>query len=177
MNKVILSAVLILFFVSCSNDDEYEANEVVEIIQNDFKVEKFTGNTVAYIVENQINVSVPNEMLINSFNKYSAMTQLNKVATSVDLMEVENKFYLKFNNTDKSASKVALIEKKSNKNFKISQNSLSFMRLGGTVCTSEGCAHCCGCLPNGDYCTKCDRWQQNDCKRTTSSGLIDHIGQ
>lgn len=53
MNKIILLAVLMLFFASCSNDEEYKANEVVEMIQNDFDVEKFTGNKVAYTLGNQ----------------------------------------------------------------------------------------------------------------------------
>lgn len=118
----------------------------------------------------EINLSVSDEMLINSFNKYSVKIQLNKVATSVELMEVENKFYLKFNNTDESASKVALIEKNpEGSNFNVSSERVSFINVGATVCTSEGCAHCCGCLPDGDYCTKCDRWQRDDCKRTTSN--------
>ncbi|MGK0307892.1 MAG: hypothetical protein ACI8RP_000848 [Urechidicola sp.] len=41
------------------------------------------------------------------------------------------------------------------------------MQVGETVCTTADCANCCGCVPNGDYCTHCDL-NSNDCKRTTS---------
>jgi hypothetical protein len=151
--KKILFLFLILISMSCSN-------EVEETISEEFLSQKFVGNTVAYLDSNNaIKLGVSNTEIMKSFNNYSNMLDLGFKAHSLELLEIENKHYLRFYNDDKSVSTVALI------NDKLTTNT---MKIGGTVCTTISCANCCGCVPNGDYCTDCTL-DSGDCKRTTSS--------
>lgn len=39
---------------------------------------------------------------------------------------------------------------------------------GNTICTSDGCSSAGGCLPQGAYCSDCNKGAK-DCKRSTSS--------
>lgn len=150
-NTIFLFIIIICF--SCSNNYDSQ-NETT--ISKAFSTEKFVGNTVAYKNNDTVKLGVSEAKLIESFNNYNDEFELNSKAISLELIEIETKHYIRFYNDDKSVSTVALLKSDSNK-----------LVFGGTICKTTSCSSCCGCVPNGDYCTKCE-YNTSDCSRTTS---------
>ncbi|WP_298424506.1 hypothetical protein [uncultured Kordia sp.] len=159
--KPFLYIFLIIFVVSCSNSDDVDQME--DTIAKDFTVEKFTGNKIAYKYNDNVSLGVPKTKLITSFNNFSRELGLDKKALSVEILEVEKEYYIRFYNEDKSVSTVALLPVENSKNDQ------HIFSIGKTTCHSTACSNCCGCLPKGDYCTKCEV-DYKDCERTTTSG-------
>jgi len=162
MKKLFL---LLLTVVLVSCDDENNIDQTQATISAEFSSEKFVGNKVAYKVNEVIKLGVSNKQLLNSFNNYSEKLELGKKALSLQMEEINGKNYIRFHNEDMSVSTVALINTTKNG----SQNNNQIMSIGVTVCTSVACANCCGCIPDGSYCSLCNL-SVPDCKRTTSDG-------
>lgn len=162
--KKIFILTLIIISVSCGNENDI--SKIENTISTEFSLEKFVGSKVGYIEKAEIELVITNDDLIKSFNNYSKKIKLGKKAISSEMLEVGGKNYIRFYNEDESVSTVALINTLKNKND--FQSTYKLIEIGTTVCTTEECANCCGCIPNGDYCTRC---QINllDCKRTTSN--------
>ena len=150
--------------ISCNGNDEIP-NELSSV---DFSSKGFVGTKVAYKNEKSVKLEISNDELINSFNTYSSKYGLNKRGESFEMLEIEGKYYIRFTNTDDSVSTVALLNHSSkfrNQNNKI--GNFNIMYIGETVCTTEACSACCGCIPDGSYCTNCEL-NARDCTRTTS---------
>jgi hypothetical protein len=108
-------------------------------------------------------VTISEKSLLNSFNAFSKKNQLNKYALSFEVLKIDGKFFLRFHNQDESSSTIELI---GNEGYSKPSNTLTMsFETGETVCTSAACASCCGCVPDGDYCTECTK---GGCSRTTS---------
>ncbi len=153
-----------IFIISCNRNDEIP-NELSSV---NFSSQGFTGTKVAYKNEKSIKLAISNAELINSFTEYSSKYGLNKKGKSLEILEIEGKYYIRFTNIDDSVSTVALLN--SSSKFKGEKNrvgNFDLMYIGGTVCTTEACSACCGCIPDGSYCTNC-KLDSRDCKRTTS---------
>ncbi len=155
---------LLLTFViaSCSSDND--SKEIVSDMSAKFLQENFVGSEVAYKLNDEVKLGVSEKDLINSFNKFSEKVKLEKKAVDIEILTINDKNYVRFYNDDKSVSTVALL--KTSKIENNTQNGVKMM-IGETVCTSGACANCCGCIPDGSYCSACEL-NNNDCRRTTS---------
>ena len=156
MKKLIILLFVLLLY-SCNNE-KIESNE---ININKFSTESFTGSNVALLEKGEIKLIVSHNDLLNSFNSYSKEVSLGKTAISFQVEKIDGLYYIRFQNSDKSVSTVALLN-----NSDTNRND-NFMQVGKTVCTTTTCASCCGCIPSGDYCTLCEPLI-SDCKRTTT---------
>ena len=158
MKKILFILITSLLFASCENKND-DTSEDIESSQE----EEFLGSTVGYEESGKLILTVSGKELVNSFNSYSKKFNLGYKAVSNIIEEIDGKNYVRFFNEDGSVSTVALINKLSN----LSKSSTPITTIGSTVCTTQACADCCGCIPNGDYCTHC-QVDVLDCKRTTS---------
>jgi len=159
--KIFYFLALTTLLFSCKNQDNKDKLDKLNTIK--FSTEKFVGSTVAYQENNKIKLGITNKELLNSFNNYSAKLKLDFKADSSQIKKIDGKNYIRFFNENGSVSTVALLNVPKSKNSKI-----KLLYIGKTTCTTTDCAYCCGCLPNGDYCTPCDL-NSNDCIRTTSN--------
>jgi len=153
---------LTFVIVSCSSDND--TKEIENEMSAKFLSENFVRAEVAYRLSGEVKLGVLEKDLINSFNNYSEKVELGTKAVRLEILTIEDKNYIRFYNEDKSVSTVALL--KTSKIENLTQNGVKMM-IGETVCTSGACANCCGCIPDGSYCSPCEL-NNNDCRRTTS---------
>jgi hypothetical protein len=148
-----------IMFASCINEEQNRIDE-----QNKSFMEKFSKSEVGYSDSEKIIFNPSNEQILTSFKSYAKKNSLEIEPLTFKVEKIDNKDYLRFYNKDNSVSTIALIVNESGK-----------VMLGGTVCTSVDCASGGGCVPSGDYCTKCvtgtilGQTQYGDCKRSTSN--------
>ncbi|WP_296384910.1 hypothetical protein, partial [Winogradskyella sp.] len=170
MKKIILLIPVFLILVACSNE---KANENIDITQEiKFSAKNFVNNTFAYKQNDVVKLGVTKDELLSSFNNYSTKFKLGSEAKSYLIEEISNKNYVRFFHEDGLVSTVALIP-----NAEISKKlpSIITYRSGSTVCTTTYCSNCCGCIPEGKYCTPCELIAE-DCKRTTTGSGPVPIG-
>lgn len=164
---ILLTSVLIgAMFISCDKNEQIP-NELKSV---DFSSKGFVGTKVAYKGDNSVKLAISNDELISSFTAYSSKYDLDKKGKSFDILEIEGKYYIRFTNTDDSISTVALLNDSSK--FKKEKNKIgnfNLMYIGETVCTTEACAACSGCIPDGNYCSN-GTLDARNCTRTTSGG-------
>lgn len=153
---------LMTFGLACStpSGDNPGPNTAEEIM---FSAKNLTGSTVAFKQNGIIQLGVSEEEILSSFNEYAQKSDFGTRAHSFTIEEIDEKNYIRFYNEDESVSTIALLPKK---NTEINSNSPIY-EIGSTICTTTECANCCGCIPSGDYCTRCEV-SVLDCKRTTS---------
>ena len=150
---------LVLLSFSCTNE-EGESNNEIETIE--FKT--LMNSPVALEMDGKIELAVTKNRAIHTFNQFKGSDPEAMKAEDVKIVEIHGKDYLRFYSSEGKVATLELIKSENN----------SFI-TGSTVCESVACANCCGCVPDGLYCTKCTRYDplpggpQNDCKRTTSS--------
>ena len=92
MKKVFLflftSSLLIAY-----DSNHHNSLNLLKTLEQNFNINKFSGNEVAYVdVQKNLNL-ISDELLIKSFNIYSKKIGLNKVAITSELIENENNFY------------------------------------------------------------------------------------
>lgn len=162
MKKLFFLMIMSLSLLSCSEDIQEKDQADLQLAE-EFSGKDFIGSTVATLEKDKIKFRLNEVELLNSFNKYAKERNLNLNAISYGIIEADNNFYLRFYNDDNSVSTVAL---KRSGQFSKSHNGNELIETGNTVCTSKACATCCGCLPDGDYCTRCEMGE--DCTRSTS---------
>ena len=166
MKKVILLLAIVNLLFSCNSEEQ------TELSNEEFSSSELIGAKVAYKNEvGEVVLGVKQDELLNSFNKFSKKVKLNKKAKSFKVMEIHDKEYIRFFNEDGSVSTIALLysSNKFKESFSQSKSPHKLMYVGETVCTTEDCSACCGCVPDGNYCTNCEL-NAMDCKRTTSGG-------
>lgn len=154
---------IVLLFISCTA----EVNENNQMIQKmEFSTKNFIGSTIAF-EDNKgiVSLGVSKEDLISAFNIYSQKNELGITTKSFEIFNLDSKNYIRFYNDDESVSTIALIKN----DMQSKKVATTIYSLGSTVCTSTECANCCGCIPNGAYCTRCEI-RLTDCKRTTTGG-------
>jgi hypothetical protein len=161
--KFLLITVLTLILFSCLDenikndiDDNSKKSENLNII----------GSEIAKLKDGKVELIFTDNEIIESFNKFSNKVKLNKIALSLEVLEIEENYYLRFYNDDESVSTIALIKKESQEKNKDNYSTITFWG-GETICSSTACANCCGCIPDGDYCSNCSL-DTFDCSRTTS---------
>ncbi|WP_370390012.1 hypothetical protein [uncultured Winogradskyella sp.] len=145
-----------LLSFSCTNEESGRNSEIETI---EFKT--LMHAPVALEIEGDIRLAVDKKTAVNTFNRYAFEYQLNMDAHDVEIIEHKGKNYIRFYGKDGMVSTLELIKSENN----------SYI-TGSTICKSKACSTCCGCLPNGDYCTPCTRYSPpgnpaNDCERTS----------
>lgn len=160
--------ILMISFVFFSCHNEGSADDSRDIKKSEFSIKEFIGSKIGYEKNGKIILTVKTKELVNSFNNYSIKFKLGRRAVSHLVEEIEGKSYLRFFNEDGSVSTVALLKEKNNVSNSNKSAVVPIVHIGSTVCTIEACANCCGCVPNGEYCTAC-QLDGTDCVRTTSS--------
>ena len=156
----LLFCAMLVVFMSCENE---VSKEEVPGLEFETTFEKMTGSDIGYLEGNKVKLGVSDETIMKTFKDFSFKSGLNLEPQSFEIIEVNGLNYLRFYSKDHTASTIALLKGNQNK-----------VITGGTVCTSSACSACCGCLPDGEYCTKCERYQplpggpENDCLRSTA---------
>ena len=172
--KYYLLLLIAFVFVSCADE---ETIQVDEINDSQSLSAGLVGAEISYTVNHGVDLNVSKTELLAAFNDHSKATKLGKTAVSYEVFNYGEQHYLRFHNSDGSASNMALTNANheaasleggnSNDGFESRQ-----FVVEGTTCTSTACATCCGCVPVGQYCTSCDSPLGKDCKRSTSSDEI-----
>jgi hypothetical protein len=159
MKKSIVLVVAVLFCLGCSNESS-DTDNTIETIE--FKT--LMHSPVAIEKDGEVRLAVQKREALSTFNQFALSRQLDYKAEDVKIVKVHGKNYLRFYGDNGMVSTLELIKSENN----------TFI-TGGTSCESTACADCCGCVPDGLYCTKCTRYDPlpggpvNDCKRITSS--------
>ncbi len=159
----VLLFVLSLFTFSCEQEDR-NSNSMES--DSNVNFERLTNSLVGFEKNGKIDLNVSDDNIMKTFKKFAFDSRLELEPESFELIKVDNQSYLRFYSKDHKASTIALIKGDDNQ-----------YRTGDTVCTSSACSACCGCLPNGSYCTECRPYgpnnpQKGDCTRSTGGGPV-----
>lgn len=167
---VLLGALFVAFsfMFSCSSEDR-EVNDIDATTSSVSYLEKksfedlMKTEVVGEINNNSVYLYIPTDVLVEKFNNYNQKFKRNLLSKSANVLEIEDKKYLRFYS---NGGKVSTLELIVNENGKV--------LLGSTICESTACASGGGCVPDGLYCTSCKipgagpQHPGGDCKRTTT---------
>lgn len=150
MKKVIL-LFIVIFIASCQSGD----NEITNTTDRSNKIERLNLSEIGTKKGNDIVLNVSKEMLLEVFRADSKryMLEINPVSCKIE--KINEKDYLRFYNEDDTVSTIELLVDRNGN-----------VTTGSTICTSKICATGGGCVPDGQYCTKCEA-EGEDCLRTT----------
>lgn len=157
MKKVILFFIVI-FIASCHSEDY----EITKTPDSSNKIENLNLSKIGTKKGDDIVLNVSKEMLLEVFRADSKKYILGINPVSCKIEKINAKDYLRFYNEDKTVSTIELL---------VDGN--GNVTTGKTICTSDICATGGGCIPDGQYCTKCQPPGQppahpgGDCLRTT----------
>ena len=163
MKKIIYLLLLTFVFTACTNDDSKLENNIEE-----FSFKEFTGSKIAYESKGELKLNVSKQQILKTFSNYSKKYGESLEPETFKIIKLDNKNYLRLYSKNSTVSTVALIKDSDN-----------FYKTGSTVCETKACASGGGCIPNGDYCTKCrpegtpTQAPDGDCKRTSTGPVID----
>ena len=138
MKKVIYLSLLCFILTSCLNDDRIENQSSETLLEN------FTGSEIAIEDKGKVSLNFSDEIIMNSFKKFNSKMELGLEPERFEVINIDNKNYLRFYSKKKQVSTIALVQLDNKR-----------IVLGETVCTSIACATGGGCIPDGSYCTKC----------------------
>ncbi|NCO63530.1 MAG: hypothetical protein GW839_11965 [Flavobacteriales bacterium] len=164
--KVLFVLMSLVVLISCNKEEE-STNNLVNIEKSGVLAKEFLGSKVGYEKNGEFVLTVNAKELVHSFNNFSSNFKLGYRAVSHHIEEIDGNNYLRFFNEDGSISTIALLKEKNNNSNSKKSTEASLVYAGNTVCTTEACANCCGCVPDGDYCSAC-QLDGTDCVRTTS---------
>tara|TARA_R110002051_G_C8500837_1_gene464737 strand:- start:137 stop:643 length:507 start_codon:yes stop_codon:yes gene_type:complete len=162
MKKCFYLLVLSLVFTSCQTEDTNSDSNSLEL-KADFEFKTLVGSKIATEKNGKIILNVSDERILETFKKFNTTNNLQLEPKSFKVINVDGNNYIRFYNKNNQVSTISLI--KGNDNY---------YTTGSTVCTSTACASGGGCIPNGDYCTKCrpegtpPGSPDRDCTRTTT---------
>ncbi len=158
MRKYIYLFFISLIFFSCEKE-----NTNLET----FNFDSLTKSKIAVEKNGKLELNVKKENLLNAYKDFNETYGNDVKVKSFKLIEVDSKPYLRFFNEDETVSTIA-----------INKTENGYYVTGTTVCKSKKCASGGGCIPNGEYCTKCrpegtpPGAPDGDCERTTSSDPV-----
>lgn len=163
MKKFMYLLVISLVFTACQTEEiQSDSNSLTNVKNFEFK--NLMNSKIAIESDGVIKLNVSNEKVLGTFRNFSKQRGSNLEPESFKIFKFENNNYLRFYSKQGIVSTVALIKDANN-----------FYSTGLTVCESVACASGGGCIPSGDYCTKCrpegtpPESPDRDCKRTTTS--------
>lgn len=159
MKKLILFFTLVsLCFVSCQEESD-NGNIGIEESLAVIKMESFTGSPIGIVENGEFKITVPDEEIMRAAKKFSDKFKLELNPISVKVIEIDQKKYIRVFSPDNYVTTIEIISDGSS------------LKLGETLCSSTVCASGGGCVPDGQYCTKClyaNGANSGDCSRTTS---------
>ncbi|MDO5656665.1 MAG: hypothetical protein Q4G27_11065 [Flavobacteriaceae bacterium] len=154
--KSLIYLSLAFFLLSCNNDDKIKINQLSEkIISSDLHRTGINQGIIGKYTNGQIVLDYSSDDMLEIFEQDLMDIYNETKPVSVKVIEINNKDYLRFFNNDETVSTIELF----------TENNIVY--TGKTVCTSKICASGGGCIPDGEYCTKCEKLAE-DCVRTTS---------
>ena len=162
MKKFNLFLVLMsLIFASCETEDNNKDTNV-SVMDLELDFDHLINRKIGHEVNGEVKLGVSKDKVMSAFKDFVLKTDLDLEPESFEIISIDNTNYLRFYSKNHQASTIELIIDTDNQ-----------FRTGTTVCTSSACSSCCGCVPNGTYCTKCkpqgnDSPIEGDCKRTTT---------
>ena len=168
--KNLLIILLALVFVSCATEEDIQKEE----IENETAaIERISGTELAYMQDGEMRLIVSDAELLAAYNNQSAEEGADRVATSFEVFNLGDDYFMRFHNTDGTSSNIAL-ESTNPGNAKLGNRpALSAFGGGKTTCTSTSCASCCGCTPYSTvpYCSPCTVGTKDCSRSTTSDGI------
>ncbi|WP_299216107.1 hypothetical protein [uncultured Dokdonia sp.] len=158
MKNFMILSVFIVAFLSCDKDDSQ-----LKVDSSNLKLETITSVKIGNDIDNNVTLDYSNSDILSTFAIFSIKNKLDLQPQSMEVIDVDSQKYLRIYSKDEKVSTIALIKDEN-----------GHYRTGETICTSSQCSSSGGCLPNGQYCTKCipnpNSPLKGDCTRTTSSG-------
>lgn len=161
---------LFLFLFSCGDEDvkQEETNAVVtEMARKNlssnstatYSFDELTNSAIGYDNEGKVELGVTGQKIMETFILYSKFHNSELTPKSFEIIEIDELHYLRFFSEDDIVSTIALVKDENDQYV-----------TGRTICETVRCASGEGCIPDGEYCTKCEiNGTLGDCKRTTSS--------
>jgi hypothetical protein len=151
--------------VSCTSDKATNKELLSKSFQDLMNLE------IGKLIDDEIVLDIRNQDLMEKFQDYTDRIKLDVKPTNVEILTLDSNHYLRFQNSNNSFSTIALITVF----YPNLEKPYIGVELGSTICTSLICAGGGGCLPNGDYCTQCEKDADSDvptdskCTRSTSN--------
>lgn len=166
MKNLIILILMSLVFTACQTEDNKE-EAVSSNLETTFEFKELTNSAIGIEKDGKIELRVSNEKLMSTFTKFTKTHSPDLKPVSFEVLEIDNKSYLRYYSEDNMVSTIALIKGEDNQ-----------YRTEGTVCETRACASGGGCVPDGLYCTECTigGGLPGDCKRITT-GPSDPNGQ
>lgn len=166
MRKILmLVCAFALVCLSCEQENNTQNTQEFEL-KKDIKFDELTNSQIGFEKNGEIELVVSDEKIMTTFQNFVFKSRLGLEPQSFEIIKVDNISYLRFYSKNHKASTIALIKEDNNQ-----------YRTGSTICTSSACSNCCGCLPEGDYCTECRPYgpnnpQKGDCVRSSGGPVI-----
>ncbi|QTE21676.1 hypothetical protein [Polaribacter cellanae] len=158
MKKTIYLLLFSFILVACQTEDNKGNDSLAK-----FEINKLTNSKIAFEDEGKLILNVSDHKILETFKAFNKTMELQLDPERFEIIKVEDKNYLRFFSKNNQVSTIAL-----------EKGSDNIYRTGSTVCTSTACASGGGCIPNGNYCTKCrpegtpPKAPDGDCRRTTT---------
>lgn len=161
---------LFLFLCSCGNEDVKQegTNAVVSemarknLATNSMKTYNFdelTSSAIGYEKDGKVELGASDYKIMETFVLYSILHDSELKPKSFEIIEIDGLNYLRFHSENDIVSTIALIKNEDDQYI-----------TGRTICKTEWCSSSGGCIPKGEYCTKCEKdGVVGDCERTTIS--------
>lgn len=164
-NILMLVWAFALVCLSCEQENNTQNADEFEL-KKDFKFDELTNSKIGFEKNGEIELVVSDEEIMTTFQNFVFKTRLELEPQSFEIIEVDTISYLRFYSKNHKASTIDLIKGVNNQ-----------YSTGSTICTSSACSNCCGCLPDGDYCTECRPYRPNnpqkgDCVRSSGGPAI-----
>lgn len=177
MTKKVLCLALFCFLLnSCSEDiftDDFtvQDHQFDDLTIQDHKPEvvKFHGSEIGMMENGKLVFNKSKKSILKSFQNLPGIAELKLTPERLEVVEIDGKSYLRIYSNNNYVSTTEIIMGDPNSKFH------PIAEIGGTTCTSTDCASGGGCIPEGDYCTKCTTYNfmgvpsTGDCTRSTSN--------
>ncbi|WP_299769102.1 hypothetical protein [uncultured Dokdonia sp.] len=159
MKKLLLAVIAITFlFTSCETENETFETSTSDLV---FKFENdFTNSIIGEGNGDSFQLLVSDASIMKAAKTFVEKQELDLVPESYKIEIIDGKEYLRIYSNDSFVSTIALII----------DSERGFRTTGSTVCTSSSCASGGGCVPRGEYCTKCTELAK-ECHRTTTGEI------
>ncbi|MEO0468642.1 MAG: hypothetical protein AAF206_03405 [Bacteroidota bacterium] len=165
MKKSIYLLVAMLFtLVACQQEQLDVPTEPGNIFQSQ----------LAKMVDGKLKLTIEQGAILAAAQEIDVVQRLQLIPQEAKITEIDGKHYLRIFSSEDYISTMELIADPA--------SPLGFV-AADVICSSSDCASGGGCIPDGQYCTKCvvgqDWWgndKYGDCDRTTISRVQGAVG-
>lgn len=148
---------LSLVFSACQTEDNSKDSNSSEL-DSTFDFKELTNSNIGIDKNGEIELKVSSSKIMETFINYNRIHNPELKPQSFEVVKLDDAHYLRFHSEHNLVSTIALIKDDANQYI-----------TGTTICETTACVSGGGCVPNGQYCTKCvmENGLPDDCKRTT----------